>query len=184
MNTFVLFDETRTSFGSSAGWRYSGAEYRHLLPFQKGNKDVRITLPCEQRFFSLRGFTHLAFTKSFASIVSRVIGLFYTPRKKPLQQAACGLRWACAIEIMTQTSSPEGNTRPSKTAFTCPISRQVRLQAVSLLISSDLVRRVHARVSVERRSREKQGRQPEKKKDAKKYYRWFSLWRHQIVKSK
>ena len=37
----------------------------------------------------------LAFTKSFAWLVCRVVGLF-TPRDKPVQQAAWDFRWACA----------------------------------------------------------------------------------------
>ena len=41
----------------------------------------------------------LAFTKSFAWLVCRVVGLF-TPREKPLQQAAWDFRWACARLII------------------------------------------------------------------------------------
>ena len=47
-----------------------------------------------------RGFSLawlLAFTKSFAWLVCYVDGLF-TPREKPLQEAACGFRWACSLD--------------------------------------------------------------------------------------
>ena len=47
------------------------------------------------RVFSLAWL--LAFTKSFAWLVCCVVGLF-TPRKKPLQQAACDFRWACSLD--------------------------------------------------------------------------------------
>ena len=47
------------------------------------------------RVFSLAWL--LAFTKSFAWLVCCVVGLF-TPRKKPLQQAACDFRWACSSD--------------------------------------------------------------------------------------
>ena len=41
----------------------------------------------------------LAFTKSFAWLVCCVVSLF-TPREKPLQQAAWDFRWACARLII------------------------------------------------------------------------------------
>ena len=37
------------------------------------------------------------FMKSFAWLVFRVVGLF-TPREKPLQQAASDFRWACSLD--------------------------------------------------------------------------------------
>lgn len=39
----------------------------------------------------------LAYVKSFAWLVSHVVGLFM-PREKPLQGAICGFRWACILD--------------------------------------------------------------------------------------
>ena len=44
-----------------------------------------IFLPREKRFLSCMAFrVNLTLTKLFAWLVSRVVGLFYTPKEKPL----------------------------------------------------------------------------------------------------
>ena len=74
----------------------------------------------------------LAFTKSFAWVVCRVVSVF-TPLEKSLQQAARDLRWTCARYIIRYYRDNDvifiawKKLMPSKTHFTLLISGQVVL---------------------------------------------------------
>ena len=78
----------------------------------------------------------LAFTKSFAWVVCRVVSVF-TPLEKSLQQAAHDFRWTCARYIIRHYRDNDvifiawKKLMPSKTNFTLLISGQEVLGPIS-----------------------------------------------------